>query len=724
MIGLGLGGGGGGADYATTIVSLAGVDAYSGGLMRMARGWDAVYAAQSRAARAPVPRASDRNAGAGRFMGNAGAVQGGAAPSMSAQMAERMGGGGQAGGSLQRLGLGLTGLSVSMIGLGVSAVKAGNDVYESESLVANTFGANTSKIKAWSEERRNSFGVNAYAERAAAASFQNLFTAGGLDPNKAAAMSESFVQARGDLVSFYNVADKDVLGALQSGVNGESEPLRRFGIYLSEASTNAYAYAHGIAATNAKLTEQQKLQARAGFILESFTKSKAHGDLDATKDSPSNQIRRLNNERDEALADLGTAFIPIEQDGIKLLRGMVPPIQSAVKWFAGLDATTRKWTVGLGLAAGPLTFLAGKGLSLAAAWKTLKGGGGAATGAAGADSKGGSPLDSIKDKLQSTLTDAIKTKLGLGDAAGGSDAGKEGTSVHTMHVKAHNVYLSGPITGGAGGAGVGAAGAGAAGAGAGGGALAGLTAFGMGPLLTGAIIATGTIAAYKSPGYMRDARSKSDEDMAASSDPIQHFHAWAGRKSEMLMRPWNGGAEKVAAGDKAEKKSHDIYYHSKAWQTGHSQRQWLKDLPKTIAASDKWYDQNVKGWSAMRAIQERDGQRLSQIDTGANGGNRLRIQSWARENFGKRLGANYMRQWDKDNTPPERAAGAKPARQDWNPETVRLAAAFGQGPGTSLQASSSNNRDDTTTVTIGARPADQDHRSLRARNMVTPRRLP
>jgi len=155
-----------------------------------------------------------------------------------------------------------------------------------------------------------------------------------------------------------------------------------------------------------------------------------------------------------------------------------------------------------------------------------------------------------------------------------------------------------------------------------------------------------------------------------------------------------------------------------------------------MAASEKWYAGHVKGWTAMRAAQEGDAQRLSHIDTGALGGKRRNVQSWAMEHFGKRLGANYMRQWDKDNSaaqPPKLGGGTiglgdggggGSTRQDWNPETVRLAAAFGKGPGTSLQASSQNNRDDTTSVTIGARPADQDHRSLRARNMVTPRRLP
>jgi hypothetical protein len=59
---------------------------------------------------------------------------------------------------------------------------------------------------------------------------------------------------------------------------------------------------------------------------------------------------------------------------------------------------------------------------------------------------------------------------------------------------------------------------------------AGLSAFGMGTAGTAGIIAAGGVAAYKLPGYMRDATHKSDEDMSASSDPLQRVHGFASRK--------------------------------------------------------------------------------------------------------------------------------------------------------------------------------------------------
>ena len=54
----------------------------------------------------------------------------------------------------------------------------------------------------------------------------------------------------------------------QSGLAGETEPLRKFGIDLSAAAVEASAYANGIAKAGKPLTEQQKVQARYALLMK------------------------------------------------------------------------------------------------------------------------------------------------------------------------------------------------------------------------------------------------------------------------------------------------------------------------------------------------------------------------------------------------------------------------------------------------------------------------
>ena len=97
--------------------------------------------------------------------------------------------------------------------------------------------------------------------------------------------------------------------AIRSGLVGEAEPLRRFGVLLNEAAVKAEAYRSGIAKVGAVLTEQQKVQARANLIMQQ-TKL-AQGDATRTADSFTNQMRKLQNQVRDTATELGLKLLPI-----------------------------------------------------------------------------------------------------------------------------------------------------------------------------------------------------------------------------------------------------------------------------------------------------------------------------------------------------------------------------------------------------------------------------
>lgn len=111
-----------------------------------------------------------------------------------------------------------------------------------------------------------------------------------------------------DFASVFNLEVADALQLFQSGLAGETEPLRRYGLDLSAASVEAFAYANGIAESGRALTETEKVQARYGLLLQQT--SATQGDNANTAGELAGQQRRLKTAFEETQTRLGEFLIP------------------------------------------------------------------------------------------------------------------------------------------------------------------------------------------------------------------------------------------------------------------------------------------------------------------------------------------------------------------------------------------------------------------------------
>src|SRR3546814_11380927 len=89
-----------------------------------------------------------------------------------------------------------------------------------------------------------------------AANTFGIFFNTAVNPQKAADMSQIFAQLAQDLGSFYNVDTDTAIQKLRSGLSGESEPLRDFGVFLTEANVKAKALEMGL--TGVRSTERRR----------------------------------------------------------------------------------------------------------------------------------------------------------------------------------------------------------------------------------------------------------------------------------------------------------------------------------------------------------------------------------------------------------------------------------------------------------------------------------
>jgi len=120
-------------------------------------------------------------------------------------------------------------------------------------------------------------------------------------------MSTTLVQLASDLASFNNTSVEDALVALRSGLSGETEPLKRYGIALTDARMKAEALRLEIWDGKGALDAAQKSQ--AAYVLMMKDSTLAQGDFARTSDGYANTMRILTAEVDNAKAEIGTELI-------------------------------------------------------------------------------------------------------------------------------------------------------------------------------------------------------------------------------------------------------------------------------------------------------------------------------------------------------------------------------------------------------------------------------
>jgi phage-related protein len=246
----------------------------------------------------------------------------------------------------------VAGTALAGIGIGnflKESVTAASDLNESLNAVSVSYGDATEGIVALGETAANRLGLSSVQFNAIATQFSG-FASNIAGPGGDVVGFIDELSTRGaDFASVFNLEVNDALGLFQSGLAGETEPLRKFGIDLSAATVEAFAYANGIAEAGEPLTEAQKQQARYGALLEQT--DKVQGDFANTSDSLANAQRILSANFANvqatvggpllnAFANLTTGLLPvIEQMGpvlVGVIEQLAPVLEDLIGQIPGL----------------------------------------------------------------------------------------------------------------------------------------------------------------------------------------------------------------------------------------------------------------------------------------------------------------------------------------------------------------------------------------------------
>lgn len=189
-----------------------------------------------------------------------------------------------------------------------STVRAASDLEETAAAVNEVFGEAAAGLEKIAETAPQALGQTRQQFLDAAKQFGIFGQAAGLASEENAKFSAELVRLATDLASFNNTSVDDAIMALGAGLRGESEPLRRYGVLLDDATLKARAMEMGIYDGNGALALQQKVLAAQSEILAQTTTQQ--GDFARTSDGLANSQRILSATFEDMKATVGAALLP------------------------------------------------------------------------------------------------------------------------------------------------------------------------------------------------------------------------------------------------------------------------------------------------------------------------------------------------------------------------------------------------------------------------------
>jgi hypothetical protein len=152
------------------------------------------------------------------------------------------------GGFNKKLGV-VIAAGVAALGIGKVVADSINmaSAFEAEFIgVEQVFGDAAAVVQEFASNASKLIGASETDALRAAKSLGVYGKAAGLAGTDLADFSVNLLQTAGDLGSFYDVSTDEAIAAIGSGLRGEAEPLRKFGILLSDAALKAVALESGL----------------------------------------------------------------------------------------------------------------------------------------------------------------------------------------------------------------------------------------------------------------------------------------------------------------------------------------------------------------------------------------------------------------------------------------------------------------------------------------------
>ena len=239
----------------------------------------------------------------------------------AAQAARGTGMLGQALGMMQRFAA-QAGLSTMVKGM----IEMASNANETSNVLESVFGKDKLKgIEDWSMKSAEAMGRSRFSLQQYASQLGAVLAPVSKTPEEALRMSKAFAELSVDLGSFFNTTDEDAMRALRSGLTGEYESLKRYGVVLNDTTLQEIANQRGIKKKLTQMTIAEKTELRYAAIMQR-TKA-AQGDAAKTLDGFANSSKAFKESMKEIGTVMGKTVLPYVNKLLKFAR-------DGVHWFS------------------------------------------------------------------------------------------------------------------------------------------------------------------------------------------------------------------------------------------------------------------------------------------------------------------------------------------------------------------------------------------------------
>lgn len=156
----------------------------------------------------------------------------------------------------------------------------------------------------------------------------------GVAEESALNFSTALTMLGADWASLRNTTFEESWGKFASALSGQSRAARAFGIDITNATLQEYAYKYGLTQAVSEMNQATKAQLRLLAILDQS--EVAFGDLANTMQSPANQLRMLKQNFANLARTIGNLFLPVVEKVLPYINGLVMSLQRLFSWIGGL----------------------------------------------------------------------------------------------------------------------------------------------------------------------------------------------------------------------------------------------------------------------------------------------------------------------------------------------------------------------------------------------------
>lgn len=241
------------------------------------------------------------------------------------------------------------------------SIEQASNLRESINITTLMFGAEASRLEGFFASSARAVGMSEAATREYTSQMGGLLQNLDFSTRASADWSTTLVQLAADMGSAFNADTDQAIRAIGAGLRGESEPLKQFNVFLSDAEVKTKAVELGLYSGTGALDKHAAAQARLAIIMEDT--SRIAGDFGQNLDQEANKSKQVQAEYENLQATVGERLLPLKVQLLALTSDKIIPAFTA---FAGWLEVTATW---LGQNADVLVPLgAGLGVAVAALW--------------------------------------------------------------------------------------------------------------------------------------------------------------------------------------------------------------------------------------------------------------------------------------------------------------------------------------------------------------------